>query len=329
MTIDTAILSFMCIGAHGEVMIMRTDQRLTKAYQNAKVECFDENSKYVIFSDCHRGNGSHSDEFLKNSNNYLFALEYYYKNGFTYVEAGDGDELWELQQFRDIRNAHADEFNVLKRFFDAGRLIMLYGNHNIFLKNPEYVKNNYYTYYNDYKETTHDFMKGLKPAEGLILRNKKTGQELFVVHGHQGDFANDQVWFATMIISKYLWRYLHSLGIKSPTSPVTNLYKQHKIEKNYIKWVEKHRKMIICGHTHRFKYPKNYELPYFNIGSCVYPTSIMNIEIVNGKIILVRWRYLPDADGVLTIRRDILRGPDLIEKFDIRKKEIREKRSRK
>jgi len=45
----------------------------------------------MFFSDCHRSNGSHSDEFTKNRNTYLFALEYYYKNGFTYVEAGDGD----------------------------------------------------------------------------------------------------------------------------------------------------------------------------------------------------------------------------------------------
>lgn len=45
---------------------MRTFERLTKAYENARVEYFDENSKYVFFSDCHRGDGSLSDEFTKN-----------------------------------------------------------------------------------------------------------------------------------------------------------------------------------------------------------------------------------------------------------------------
>lgn len=186
---------------------MNTDQRLTNAYQNARVEYFDENSKYVFFSDCHRGVGSHSDEFTKNRNNYLFALEYYYKNGFTYVEAGDGDELWEHKHFKDIRNAHLEVFDLLKRFFDQDRLIMLYGNHNIYMKEQEYVENNYYTYYNNYKEINYDFMKGLKPCEGLVLKNRNTQQEILVVHGHQGDFSNDQFWFPTMLSLKYFWRF--------------------------------------------------------------------------------------------------------------------------
>ncbi len=298
---------------------MRTEQRLTEVYNGARVEYFDENSKYVFFSDCHRSNGSHSDEFLRNRNNYLFALEYYYKNGFTYVEAGDGDELWEHPHFRDIKNAHSAMFDVLKRFFYEDRLIMLYGNHNIYLKDQKYVESNYYTYYNNDTEITYDFMKGLKPCEGLVLKHRKTQQEILVVHGHQGDFSNDQFWFPSMLTLKYFWRFLHAVGAKLPSSPVGNLHKRHKIEKNYVKWIEKHKKMIICGHTHRVKYPKDNELPYFNIGCCVYPNSITNIEITSGEILLVKWSVLPDEDGVLQIRRQILMGPNPIEKYDISK----------
>jgi UDP-2,3-diacylglucosamine pyrophosphatase LpxH len=301
-------------------MIMRTEQRLTEVYNGARVEYFDENSKYVFFSDCHRSNGSHSDEFLRNRNNYLFALEYYYKNGFTYVEAGDGDELWEHPHFRDIKNAHSAMFDVLKRFFYEDRLIMLYGNHNIYLKNQKYVESNYYTYYNNDEEVTYDFMKGLKPCEGLVLKHRNTQQEILVVHGHQGDFSNDQFWFPSMLALKYFWRFLHAVGAKLPSSPVGNLNKRHKIEKNYVKWIEKHKKMIICGHTHRVKYPKDNELPYFNIGCCVYPNSITNIEITGGEILLVKWSVLPDEDGVLQIRRQILMGPNPIEKYDISKR---------
>lgn len=289
-----------------------------RAYENARIEYFDKDSSYVLFSDCHRGNGSHSDEFLKNRNNFLFALEYYYERGFVYVEAGDGDELWEHPYFRDIKNAHSNVFDMLRKFFEQGRLIMLYGNHNIYLKNKEYVEENYYTYYDAYKEKTYDFMKELIPSEGLILKNRDTQQEIFIVHGHQGDFSNDQWWVPTMLSLKYFWRFLHALGAKSPSSPVANEFKRHKIEKNYVKWVEKHKKMIICGHTHRFKYPKMNELPYFNIGSCVYPSSITNIEITGGLIQLVRWRVLPNEKGVLQIKREILRGPNPIEEYDIR-----------
>ena len=42
---------------------MFTDKRLMDAYKDAKVEYFDNNSKYIFFSDSHRGDGSVSDEF--------------------------------------------------------------------------------------------------------------------------------------------------------------------------------------------------------------------------------------------------------------------------
>jgi hypothetical protein len=74
---------------------MKTEQRLTRAYKKAKIEYFDNQSKYVFFSDVHRGDDSVSDEFARNQNIYLHALNYYYKEGYVYIEAGDGDELWE------------------------------------------------------------------------------------------------------------------------------------------------------------------------------------------------------------------------------------------
>jgi hypothetical protein len=73
---------------------MFTDRRLTEAYKGAKVEYFDENSRYIFFSDCHRGDDSVSDEFTRNQNVLLHALDYYFNNGYIYVEVGDGDELW-------------------------------------------------------------------------------------------------------------------------------------------------------------------------------------------------------------------------------------------
>ena len=45
---------------------MNTEKRLTKAYENAVVEYFDKNSKYIIFSDVHRGDDSVVCEFARN-----------------------------------------------------------------------------------------------------------------------------------------------------------------------------------------------------------------------------------------------------------------------
>ena len=300
---------------------MRTQQRLTRTYKNARVETIDQDSKYVFISDCHRGNGHFSDEFSKNRNTFIHALNDYYRRGFTYVEVGDGDELWEANNVSVIQEAHTDAYGAMKRFHDDGRMIMIYGNHNIYLRNPHYVEENYFYYYNEFTESTHALFPGLKPVEALVLQDEASGQEVFVVHGHQGDLANDQLWRFTAFSIRYFWRFLHSFGIKSPVSPVKNIFKRHKIEKNYIKWIAEHKKMLICGHTHRFKYPRTEELPYFNTGCCVYPTTITAIELEHGEISLIRWKVLPDVDGLLHVQRMVLKGPEPIKTFDLRGRE--------
>jgi UDP-2,3-diacylglucosamine pyrophosphatase LpxH len=295
---------------------MFTDRRLMQAYKNAKIEHLDEKSKYIFFSDCHRGDDSVSDEFARNQAIFLHALDYYYNNGYVYVEAGDGDELWEYSKFKHIRLAHSDVFIVIKKFFDAKRLVILYGNHNIYLRSKSFVRRNYYTYYDDYNQDIHEFLKGVIPREALVLKNKKTGQEVLVVHGHQGDFMNDQFWMVSMFFLRYFWRFMHVVGFQNPSSPARNQFKRHKIERTYKKWIEKRKIILICGHTHRQKFPKNDELPYFNTGCCIHTKGITGIEILEGSIMMVDWRALADKEGNLRIERHIMRGPEPIENFD-------------
>jgi UDP-2,3-diacylglucosamine pyrophosphatase LpxH len=294
---------------------MRTNYRLTNAYRHAKTVPFDNDSKYIFFSDIHRGDDSISDEFTRNQSVFLHALNYYYKKGFTYVEAGDGDELWEYKNFDVIRLAHTDVFTAMKKFYDEERLIMLYGNHNVFLKSKRYVKENYDQYYDEYNQKKVDLFPGLQPQEALLLEHKVTKQKIFVVHGHQGDFMNDQLWVLSMLLLRYLWRYFHIVGFGNPTSPARNLFKRHKVEKEYDKWLRQHRMMLICGHTHRQKFPKKGELPYFNTGCCIRTRGISGIEIINGRILMVDWRVSADADGHLKVLRTVTRGPEPIETY--------------
>ena len=144
-----------------------------------------------------------------------------------------------------------------------------------------------------------------------------TCQEILILHGHQGDFLNDQFWFPTMVSLKYFWRYLHSFGVRNPASPVKNTFKRHKIERNFKKWIERNKKMLICGHTHRFKFPREDELPYFNTGCGTYPTIITGLEISDGNIQLVRWKIEPDKKGLLRVNSTVLRGPKPIKQFDM------------
>ena len=88
--------------------------------------------------------------------------------------------------------------------------------------------------------------------------------------------------------------------------------------KDLFERIQKNKVMLICGHTHRFKYPKNKELPYFNTGCCIYPTIITGIEIAKGQVRLVRWETKVSKKGVLTIEKDTMRGPEPIEEFDMR-----------
>lgn len=301
-----------------QVVKMFTNKRLMNAYKHAKVECFDKNSKYIFFSDSHRGDDSASDEFARNQNIFLHALDYYYNNGYVYVELGDGDELWEYKKFKHIRLAHSDIFKNLIKFFNEKRFVLLYGNHNIYLKNKNFVTKNYYNYYDDYTQDMQGLFKGITPYEALVLKYHGSNQEIFLVHGHQGDLMNDQLWFISMLSLRYFWKFLHVVGFHNPASPARNAYKRHRIERKYKRWIIKHKMMLICGHTHRQKFPKDQELPYFNTGCCIHSKGITGIEIVNGNILMVDWRVRADKEGNLLIERNIMRGPDPIEKFDLR-----------
>lgn len=296
---------------------MFTEKRLTQAYRNARIEYFDKNSRYIFFSDCHRGDNSLSDEFARNQNIYQYALAHYYYNGYTYIEAGDGDELWEHAQFKHIRGAHSDIFYTLQRFHEEDRLIMLYGNHNMALRNHDYVTRNLHYYYDEYNEEETSLFRGLEPCEAVLLKHKETGQEILTVHGHQGDLMNDQLWVVSMLLLRYFWRLMHIIGFKNPASPAKNAHKRHKIEKMYNKWIDSAKKMLICGHTHRPKFPKADDLPYFNTGCCIHSRGITGIEIADDQIMLIEWRIRADKEGTLRIARKVIRGPEPLEKYDL------------
>ena len=58
--------------------------RINEAFSHAPVLPLSECSRYVLFSDCDRGNGSSNDNFLKNQNLYFAALNYYYEENFYF-----------------------------------------------------------------------------------------------------------------------------------------------------------------------------------------------------------------------------------------------------
>lgn len=105
---------------------------------------------------------------------------------------------------------------------------------------------------------------------------------IFFVHGHQGDFINDQALRLGRFLVRYLWKAVEFWGVKDLTRAGNNYNKKNKVEAHLKKWAEEENKMLITGHTHRSNFPKVGEPMYFNDGSCVHPRCITAIEIEKG-----------------------------------------------
>ena len=110
---------------------MSSRKRISRAYRSAPRVSFNDDSKFILFSDCHRGDNSFADDFANNRNIYFHALKHYYHEGYTYCELGDGDELWENLEFKSIFEAHKNVFDLMAQFFSENRLYRLLGNHDM------------------------------------------------------------------------------------------------------------------------------------------------------------------------------------------------------
>ena len=289
---------------------MSSDFRLTRAYKNARVVLFDECSKFVLFSDCHRGDNSFADDFANNRNIYYHALNYYYDNGFNYCELGDGDELWENISFESLFRAHKDIYLLMREFHRNNRLHLIWGNHDMVYKNQSYVSKHLYSYFDPKTGRDETLFKDLAFTEGIVLKHLKTGQEIFLTHGHQADWWNYLFWKWSRFLVRVLWKPLQIIGIADPTSPAKNYKELIKVERRIKKWIYKNDNiMTITGHTHRPRFPDIGDIPFFNDGSCVHPRTITGLEIENDEISLIKWFIATKKDGTLQIRRRVLEGP--------------------
>ncbi|MGC1378626.1 MAG: metallophosphoesterase [Anaerolineales bacterium] len=288
---------------------MSVSTRLTEVFQSAHEIPFDDKSRFIFFSDCHRGDNSWADDFAKNKSLFFHALDYYFREGFTYFELGDGDELYENWRFSDVIYAHSHIFQRLRDFHLAGRFHLIYGNHDKERADPKTAAKTLFSYIDDCTGNEEPLFNGIQVHEGLLLKHVPTGGKIFLVHGHQGILFADQWWKFNRFMVRFLWRPLQLIGVDDPTSPAKNFKKRDILDYKIAEWVKEKNQPTICGHTHRPSFAAEGKPPYFNDGSCIHPRCITGIEIDKGQIQLVEWALTTNKDGYLVVAKDILAGP--------------------
>ncbi len=288
---------------------MSVSSRLTAVFNSSPEIPFNDKSRLVFFSDCHRGDNGWADDFANNQNLHFYALEHYLKKGFTYFELGDGDELWKNRRFSDIRYAYKHIFWRLSEFYGKRRLYMLFGNHDREHANRKIVARTLSRFKNDRTGGIEPLFPGIEFHEGLVLRHAPSGGKIFLVHGFQGDLINDRLWKLGRFLVRNFWRPLQMLGVHDPTSPARNNRKRGKLERKIQEWIVANRQPVVFGHTHKPSFPKPGKPPFFNTGSCVHPRCITGIEIEGGAVRLIKWTVTAGDEGDLRIKRYVLAGP--------------------
>jgi len=280
--------------------------RLAEVFKEAHLIPFNDSMKIVLMSDCHRGDGSPADNFLKNKRNYMEALDYYFTNGYTYIEIGDGDELWENKNLSKIIEVHKEVFIKLSEFYKRGRLYFIYGNHDIVKKDDEFLKK--------YKTYNNTLFESIMVYEGIVLKHDVTWKKVFLVHGHQVDFFNDKLWKIGRFFVRYFWKPIEIIGVRDPTSASQNDRKTKDVENNLLEWCKRNNCLLVAGHTHKPVFAKVGEISYFNSGSCIKNEGITAIEIAEGCITLVMWKKTKGNCSAAVVR-DIVAGPERLEDY--------------
>jgi predicted phosphodiesterase len=268
--------------------------------------CLSPETRLIVLSDMHRGNGTGSDDFAHNSLLYKCALDYYLKNGFTYIELGYAEELWENRSLDQIYITHTSVYEKLAAFHDPDpqktRFIKIWGNHDLQWRRDS--------------RPLGGLFPGIRLYEAVLLDNR-----IWMWHGHQADPSclGFRASLAKFFVGGF-WSGMQRLGMKDPTRAAENPGLANEVDQRLQHWATQNKKgiqAIIAGHTHRPVFnnltltekwllhlgmgtpgieQKSPDPTYYNTGSCVHPRCITGIEITAGEnhrpdIKLIKWAY--------------------------------------
>lgn len=199
--------------------------------------------RYVIFSDHHKGARTRADDFLLCETTYLQALEYYNSQGFILVVLGDVEELWE-EDPGPVIESYQTVFAKEAEFYQDGRYLKVYGNHDNFWHVPKNVTDHLERYY-----------PGISPVDGVVFKFSQDGDQIgdiFLVHGNQGVLDIGAISNIARIIVRLFWRTFQKLTGKGQTTPAKDACLRGIHDTRMYNWADEQSKLIlIAGHTHR------------------------------------------------------------------------------
>ncbi|MBI2730467.1 MAG: metallophosphoesterase family protein [Sphingobacteriales bacterium] len=295
------------------------------------------NSRFIIFSDQHKGAKNGSDDFMFAEKNYLAALDYYHQNNFHFISLGDNEELWE-NTLSAVKKNNIASFEKEKLFLQRKAFTKIFGNHDLYWNNDPFAS----------WQLKRIYSEEVKIYEGIILQSANSKPfEVFLTHGHQGDGQSDgnkfSAWFAGAI-----WAPLQAYLNINPNTPAVSEQLKTVHNRMMYDWsAEQDNLLLITGHTHQPVFEslthlerlyqqlalaindnnavetekikkeiswrkhdynhvdKNYHTAkpsYFNTGCCCFSDGdITGIEIADGIIRLIKWGYDENKNSVRAI----------------------------
>jgi predicted phosphodiesterase len=192
-------------------------------FNSAAVLDLSRNGKALIISDLHMGTGRR-DDLIFNGELLISVLDnYYFKQGWYLVLNGDIEEL-QRHSLALVKERWPRLYQVFDRFFQAGRLFKILGNHD---EDLIFEKNYPYPLYNAVRIET-----------GLI--------PVYVYHGHQSSkFYTDY----KAILRAGIRYILKPFGIRNTVA--RSPYRRFHVEKHAYQFSLKNNCISIIGHTHR------------------------------------------------------------------------------
>ncbi|MDP2267935.1 MAG: hypothetical protein Q8K46_02095, partial [Deltaproteobacteria bacterium] len=262
-------------------------------------------------------------------------LDYYLAAGFTLIELGDAEELWENERFDQIYITHTSIYKRLAAFHTSDprqtRYIKIWGNHDLHWQKNE--------------ATLRQLFPGIIVYEAALLDG-----HILLWHGHQADPSCTGIGarFSKFFVRRF-WTALQRCGFRDPTRTANNPGRCNKVDETQHDWAisgfpdsagfpGSKIDRIIAGHTHRpvyenlsltermnlesnmgtrgIRHKLHADQAYYNAGSCVHPRCITGIEITPGQegkpfFTLIKWGYAAQQEAKLeeyglTIKREIL-----------------------